>query len=171
MRGQTLWCVCALGLFSNVAVAQRLSELAPGTLIRLSTRAGARIVGPLAEVRADTVFVSTTVQHPAAAVPLASVVESAFADGFDRRSVGRAAWIGAGIGAALAYLAGRGETDDFRLFSSTQFRLGVTGLGALIGFKIGVADASPHWVAATVAGGRLVPRSVGPPSVGIGLRF
>ncbi len=157
MRGLVMSCLCAISLVPDIVRAQRLVDLTPGTLIRLTLRTGATVVGPLDGVRADTVFIATNVQHPAAAVPVASIAATSFADGKAPGRVFSGTLIGAGVGGMLAYLVGGAETGDFDPFTTWQFRVGVTALGTLIGRKIGVAKATPNWVPITVAHGRPAP--------------
>ncbi len=170
MRGILPLCVFGLLLTPDTGQAQRLSQLAPGTLVKITTHQGATIIGPLAEVRADTVVVSSTVQQPGTSIPLAGIATASYADGTESGSAKRGALIGAGLGFALALLIGRDETDEWRLFSSTPVRVVMTALGGIIGLRLGAADASPHWVdtAIAAAGGQPQPaRSF----VGLALRF
>jgi hypothetical protein len=171
MRGLSLWCMCVMYLMPSDGVAQRLTQLRPGTLVRITTSVGTTIVGPLAEVRADTVFLSSTLQQPGAAVPLANVVRSAYADGTEPRSARRAAFIGAGLGLAVGFLAGRGETNEFRIFSTTRVRVGMSALGAFIGFKVGSTDASPRWRDAPVASASPIFVPASGTQFGLGFRF
>ncbi len=171
MRGLSLWCTCVLFVTPTDGIAQRLTQLRPGTLVRITTNVGTTIVGPLAEVRADTVFLSSTPQQPGSAVSLANVVRSAYADGTEPRSARRAALIGAGLGLAVGFLAGRGETNEFRIFSTTRFRVGMSALGAFIGFKVGSTDASPRWRDTPVASASPNFAPAAATQLGVGFRF
>lgn len=135
--------------------AQPIRNLQPGTLVRITTRTGECIEGPLAELRADTVFLGTTLSQPERTISLVNVRRLAYADGEIGHSL-RGALIGAGVGLTVALLAGRGEDADWRMFSSSTGRNVMTVLGAGGGALIGDRLKSPRWVVAwsKIASGR-----------------
>ena len=140
-------CLLLACLASQLLSAQPIRKLKPGTLVRITTLTGERIEGPLAELRADTVFLGTTLSQPERAVSLVNARQFAYADGEVGHSL-RGALIGAGVGLTVALLAGRGEDADWRVFSSSAGRNVMTVLGAGGGALIGNRLKSPRWVVA-----------------------
>ena len=160
-------CVALLGCAEAVA-AQRLSSLAPGTLVRITTTDGERVVGPLALVRGDTILLSTTPSDTARVIALSRIRAVAYQDGKDFHGR-RGALIGAVIGATLGLVTSLADTkSDYRVTPRQAATiLGVLGTG--IGGFIGLASGTPHWVDACsdVAQQRAshdAPGSVSPPS-------
>ena len=147
MRIEVLTCAAALLLATYPAAGQRIADIAPGMLVRLTMRQGATAIGPLAEVKVDTVYLSSTVRKAERSVALASITEYHYADG-EVAHPGVGALIGGSIGLALAYAGGRSENDDFRIFSSNAGRVIMFILGAIPGALIGGSDRSPRWVSA-----------------------
>lgn len=141
--------VTALACSPHQLQAQRLADLQPGTLVRLTTRAGAQLEGPLAEVRADSVHLSSTERRAAIALPLSSLNGYEYADGKESGHGMRGAIIGTAIGMSAALLLtgrGNGGSDGSMFLSRGFVSTTVVLLGAGIGFAIGESDAPPHWV-------------------------
>jgi hypothetical protein len=174
MRVSLISCLVVTLLGARDISAQRLSQLEPGTLIRLALRTGGpAVIGPLAEVRADTVYLSSTVTSPGAAVALANVASFEYADSTAASHAGRGALLGGAIGAGVGYLAARGpgNRDDASMFLNgrtivTFFAIVGTVLGAVFG-----ADETPvRWVLPTRAQSALQPVGQGL-SLGFVVRF
>lgn len=131
-------------LVASTLPAQRLGQLEPGTLVRITRSDGITLTGPLAEARSDSIFLSSTEKQPAVAIAAGSVTRYEFSRGKESRS-GRGALLGAGVGLALAYLAGRNENSDFRIFSTTSGRVLTMALGLGLGAAITTSTAPPLW--------------------------
>ncbi|MCC7055358.1 MAG: hypothetical protein IT355_18945 [Gemmatimonadaceae bacterium] len=142
-----LACLLALPCLSPAAGAQRLPIIRPGTLLQFTDRTGTRIVAPLAAISGDTVYLSTTLERTESAVPLTHIARLAYADGTEFHGRKGAA-IGAGIGLAVAFILGRTESGEWRLFSTRDGRNTMAILGAGIGGFIGLAHRTPRWVVA-----------------------
>jgi hypothetical protein len=139
----------ALTLATTPLVGQRLADLDPGTLVRLSTRSGAILIGPLAEVRADTVRLSTTAKSPEVMVLLRDVQGYEYADGTEPGHGLLGAMIGGAVGVTLALLLSAsddGAADGSMFLSGGFVRGSVVVLGSVIGAAVGSSDAAPHWV-------------------------
>jgi hypothetical protein len=149
VRIATVFKVCALVVLSRSAGAQRLSQVAPGTVVQLTTQDGATVTGVFGAVSRDSVFLSTTLAHPGATFPLASVRRASYAAGDRASYAGRGALLGAGIGVGLAKLAGRGEEpgSEYRFFSVSSGRTTMLVLGSLLGLVVGSHYGPPRWVA------------------------
>lgn len=150
---------------ASAATAQRLSQLEPGTLVRIVTRSGDQVIGPLAEVRADTVFLSSTVQRKEAALPLMNIQGYEYADGTEAGHGALGAMIGGTIAASLAMLIGGGgeQNTDGSMFLSGGFVKGaVVVIGTVLGFAAGSANDKPHWVLPTRSQGQSRLSSVDP---------
>ena len=150
MRQRLLWVLLVM-LFSQTEVAaQRAAQLAPGTPVRLVLRSdGRKITGPLAEVRSDSVHLSSTVTTPGASIALADVVRFEYADIADAGSqAARGALIGGVIGLGLGYLRtrGPGNGDDDSMFINGRFIFKACGfVGLVIGAIAGNAHRPLRW--------------------------
>jgi hypothetical protein len=134
-----------LALAAFPAAAQSLTRIPPETLVRVTPLVGPRVIGPLAEIRADSIFLASTVRQSYQPIALGSIRQLAYQDGVETHTL-RGALIGAGIGLAIAFLGGRGDTDDFRVFSLPRVRNVMMLTGAFIGGAR--APQSPRWVVA-----------------------
>jgi hypothetical protein len=153
---------------------QRLSELAPGTLVRIATRTGTMLIGPIAEVRGDSVHLSSTLKNPEAILSLNQVQGYEYADGTEPGH----GWLGAFIGGALAMSAvllvgGHGDSGgDGSMFLGGGFLRGAgVVLGAGLGFAIGASDPAPHWVLPLRPASARGRRPANPSAVSVSLRF
>jgi hypothetical protein len=135
----------AIALAAFPAAAQSLTRITPETLVRVTPLVGPRIIGPLAEIRADSIFLASTVRQAYQPMALRSVRQLAYQDGVETHTL-RGALIGAGVGLAIAWLGGRGDTDDFRVFSLPRVRNVMMLTGAFMG--VARAPQSPRWVVA-----------------------
>lgn len=177
MRTHLICWLLAASLSPIDLTAQRLSQLEPGTLLRIALRSGGPAkIGPLAEVRADTLFLSSTLTSASAAIAIAHVARFEYADTAAASHAGRGALLGGAIGVGVGYLAtrGPGNRDDESMFINgraifTFFALAGTVLGAVFGAH----DTPVRWVVPHGAQSALgVPRPTGQPMpVGIALRF
>ena len=134
-------------VFSQTEVtAQRASQLTPGTLVRLALRSdGRKITGPLAEIRADSAHLSSTVTTPGASIALADVVRFEYADiAVAGSQAGCGALIGGVIGLGLGYLAtrGPGNGDDDSIVINGRFIFKACGV---IGTIAGNAHRPLRW--------------------------
>jgi hypothetical protein len=154
--------------------AQRISQLEPGTLLRIATRSGAQIIGPLAEVRADTVFLSSTVHSKEAAVPMMSVERYEYADGTEPGHGALGAIIGGAVGASLAMLmggGGDGDSDGGMFLSGGFLRGTVVVLGTVLGYAAGSSNSAPHWVLPVRSQSRSMQPVATQPLVRLAVRF
>jgi hypothetical protein len=145
--------------------AQILPALPPGTQVQVTTRTGERVIGPLAEVRIDSLYLSTTYRRPERAMAMSDIRRIAYQDGkvFHGR-IG--ALIGIGAGLVTAQLAGR-TVGAFRTQDGRNIMM---LLGAGVGGFIGLAYGSPRWV---VACGDVAQRPTGQgmPTLALRMRF
>ena len=112
-------------------------------LVRITTADGERVVGPLAEVRGDTIHLSTTTATPARSMALTGVRAIAYQDGKEFHGR-KGALIGAGIGVLIGLLGG--GCGDRECVPSPRQMLTICGvLGAGIGGLVGLANGTPHW--------------------------
>jgi hypothetical protein len=148
--------------------AQRVSQLEPGTLIRVRTLSGERLVGPLAEVRGDSVFLSSTPTSADAAVSFRSIADLEYADGSKSGYTLLGAVIGAALSISLAQ-AGAGESDSgcHTCWLSYVLVLPGTILGAVIGSEAG----GPNWVTPTRPLSSVWPSPRAQPALAIAFRF
>lgn len=134
-----------VGTLPAPASAQPFRELAPGTLVRVTTRDGRRIEGPLTGWRGDSLFLSTTLEQPEWATSLSDIRRLAYEDG--RRFHGLdGAMIGAGVGCALGLLLSLPKSDSDYTFSMSDACNIVALFGGGIGGFIGLATQTPRWV-------------------------
>ncbi len=146
MRFKALTCATALLLATHPAAAQRIADIAPGTLVRLSMRQGAPLSGPLAEVRIDSVQLSTTVRQAARSIPLTSIATYQYADG-EHSHAGTGALIGGALGLALCFSINRDQNDWVRC-NTMSARAGLVALFAFPGVLIGNGIRTPRWISA-----------------------
>lgn len=131
------------------ARAQRLSELKPGTLVRIATERDGRAVGPLAEVRGDSVYLSSTPSNPERAISLSAITAYEYSDGEGPGRPLRGALIGGVIGFGVGYLSARGDgkNSDDSMFIDGRSIFTLLGLiGTISGFAIGAADKPARWI-------------------------
>ncbi len=143
----SLW-AAAIGMvmISHSAAAQRIADVAPGTLVRLSMRQGAAISGPLAEVRTDSILLSSTVRQAARAIPLTSVRSYQFAEG-ERSHAGAGALIGGMLGLAVCVAIDR-DKDEWASCNTASARTSMFLALAFPGILIGNGIKTTRWVSA-----------------------
>lgn len=145
-----------IGLATSPSEAQRVSAITPGTLVRVTPLAGLPVVGTLAEIRADSVFLSSTERQRDQRFPLQTVRQLAYQDGVNAHPL-RGALIGAGVALAFNLLLGQGERNsEWRIFTAPEVRRSMILFGAFLGAAR--APQSPNWVVAMERGDSTVRR-------------
>lgn len=161
----------ALCVLPQLASGQRLSQLAPGTFVRITTRDRVVLIGPLAEVRADSVVLSSYDAKPGVTLPVSGIERYEYADGKESGHGLLGALVGGGIGAGLMRL-GRRKDDNLDGCMALCIPAQVlVVIGAGIGYAIGNADAPAHWVLPTSDRSALPRPVLGPSRIGVSFRF
>jgi hypothetical protein len=138
----------------RVEAQARIPMVPPGALVQVTMSTGGRVIAPLAELRRDSLFLSTTKDSPERAIAMSGIRRIAYQDGkvFHGRT---GALVGIGVGLGTALLAGR----TLGAFRTQDGRNIMMLLGAGIGGFTGLACGSPRWV---VAYGEVAQRPVLP---------